>query len=225
MLVSHGKRFIYTKTIKTAGTSVESYFEPYCMNQEEWTISNSRKEHISEYGIIGARIGSPIELQASIWWNHMPAQTIRALLGVAVWDQYFKFCVVRNPFEQLVSAMHFFLPLTNPGVLERTKSNEDLKSVFEQWLKSIPLPVDRNKYMIDDKFCMDYVIRFESLTEGIEEVCKKLNIEFQLQRVPYLKQSKRPKIKLKDYYSDASIDLVTRAYEYELEKFNYSLPW
>jgi len=225
MLVSHVNRFIYTKTIKTAGTSVESYFEPYCVKQEEWTISHSRGEYVSEFGIVGARVGSPIELQTCIWWNHMPAKTIRALLGEHVWNQYFKFCVVRNPFEQLVSAMHFFLPLTNPGVMERIKTSEDLKSLFEKWLKSIPLPIDRNKYMVDDKYCMDFVIRFESLTEGIEEVCKKLNIEFQHQRVPYLKQSKRPKIDLKDYFTKASIDMVTRAYEYELEKFNYSLPW
>jgi hypothetical protein len=32
MLVSHLKKFIFTKTKKTAGTSVESVFEPYCMH-------------------------------------------------------------------------------------------------------------------------------------------------------------------------------------------------
>lgn len=35
MLISHRKRFIFTKTAKTAGTSVESYFEQYCMPEGE----------------------------------------------------------------------------------------------------------------------------------------------------------------------------------------------
>jgi len=47
MLVSHRYRFIYTKTIKTGGTSVESYFEPYCMADGEWTESQKRDEYIS----------------------------------------------------------------------------------------------------------------------------------------------------------------------------------
>ena len=32
MLISHRKKFIFTKTKKTAGTSVESVFETYCIH-------------------------------------------------------------------------------------------------------------------------------------------------------------------------------------------------
>jgi hypothetical protein len=38
MLVSHQRKFIYTKTVKTAGSSVESYFEPYCISPEEYPL-------------------------------------------------------------------------------------------------------------------------------------------------------------------------------------------
>ena len=36
MLVSHQKKFIFTKTKKTEGTSVESFFEPYCVLEVTW---------------------------------------------------------------------------------------------------------------------------------------------------------------------------------------------
>ncbi len=36
MLVSNRKKFIFTKTKKTAGTSVKSFFEPYSMNDKEY---------------------------------------------------------------------------------------------------------------------------------------------------------------------------------------------
>ncbi len=55
MLVSHRYRFIYTKTMKTGGTSVESYFERFCMPDGEWTQSHGREEYVSDAGIIGFR--------------------------------------------------------------------------------------------------------------------------------------------------------------------------
>ena len=43
MLISHRKQFIYTKTAKTAGTSVESYFEKYCMPEGKWQFSHGHR--------------------------------------------------------------------------------------------------------------------------------------------------------------------------------------
>lgn len=225
MLISHKHHFIYTKTVKTAGTSVESYFEPFCMNEGEWEFSHRRNEYISESGIIGIRTGSPLEIQASIWWNHMPAKTIQALVGEKVWNKYFKFCVVRNPFEKMVSSYHFFSRQSMNTGMTGSKSTYYLKVDFEKWLNSCPLPMDQNKYMINGIFCMDYVIKFESLPEGIEDVCNKLNVEFQPQRIDHLKKSNKPEICLKDYYSQKSIEIVAKAYKHEMKMFNYSIPW
>ena len=36
MLISHICRFIYLKTRKTAGTSVEIYFEPFCVDPKSY---------------------------------------------------------------------------------------------------------------------------------------------------------------------------------------------
>ena len=105
MLVSHRYKFIYTKTVKTAGTSVESFFEPYCMKEDEWSLSHSRNEYISEAGIIGYR-GKDIPDNCT-WYNHMPAVKIKTLLGDDIWNSYFKFCVIRNPFSKAVSHYYF----------------------------------------------------------------------------------------------------------------------
>ena len=60
MLVSHRYKFIFTKTVKTAGTSIESYFEKYCMPEGEWKESHNREEYVSETGIIGYRGRAPL---------------------------------------------------------------------------------------------------------------------------------------------------------------------
>lgn len=116
MLVSHRYRFIYTKTVKTAGTSVESYFEPYCMKEGEWSFSNQRDEYISDAGIIGYR--GKNRPDNCVWYNHMSAREIKNLLGQDIWDSYFKFCVVRNPFSKAVS-WYYFRGRSNPFEPER----------------------------------------------------------------------------------------------------------
>jgi Sulfotransferase family len=36
-------------------------------------------------------------------YNHTPAEEIRELARREVWDGYHKFCVIRNPFDRVVS--------------------------------------------------------------------------------------------------------------------------
>src|SRR5437016_2294873 len=105
MLLSHRKRFLYSKTFKTAGTSVESFFERWCMPEGEWTFAHARDEYVSNAGIIGYR--GPEPAGGRRWWGHMTAAEIRERAGAAIFDAYFKFCVVRNPFDKAVSAFHF----------------------------------------------------------------------------------------------------------------------
>lgn len=233
MLVSHRKKFIYTKTLKTASTSAESYFEPYCMEEGKWSFKKGRKEYISESGIIGCRTGDLLVIQASTWWNHMPAVTIRALLGDSIWNSYYKFCVIRNPFDKLVSAYHGIRTRSqlDDGSVSKGKYRAELledpdrlKQDFEFWLEKDMLPPDRNKYLIDGSFCLDDAIRYESFRADIERISARLAIPFTPERLPELKSGRRPGRPLADYYTRRSVDIVTRAYRLELERFNYSPP-
>ena len=89
MLISHRKKFIYTKTVKTAGSSIESYFEQYCMPNGDWEFTAGREEpYINETGIIGYRGNKPSNKE---WYNHMPAAMIKDKIGNSTWDNYFKF--------------------------------------------------------------------------------------------------------------------------------------
>ena len=83
MLISHRKKFIYTKTPKTAGTSVEVYFERFCAPDGAWKFDHERDQYVGSSGIIGAR-GSYAE--SAGWYNHMSACEIRRKAGSLIWD-------------------------------------------------------------------------------------------------------------------------------------------
>jgi len=214
MLVSHRKRFIYTKTAKTAGTSVESYFEVWCQAEGVWKFQRAREETVSPAGIIGYR---GVDATGKTWFNHMPAKDIRRLVGEYTWDNYFKFTVIRNPFDKLLSG-YFFSQ-------RPTGTDAELIAGFRNWVKSGGSIIDRSAYTIDGALCLDYFIRYESLEEGVAEVCRRLGLEIDLTRLPRLKSGFRPnQIPLKAYYDKEVSQLASELYAFELDAFGYQSP-
>jgi hypothetical protein len=233
MLISHRKRFIYTKTFKTASTSVESYFEKYCMADGSWEFRHGREEHISAEGIIGYR--GP-NARGKTWSNHMPASEIRQKIGNSIWDAYFKFCVIRNPFDKLVSRFYFRDEQKKDKVTLRNRLTRFYKKSdgveestaikrFRKWVRAGGPIIDRDKYLIDGDICVDYFIRFEELHEGIKHVCDALDIPFEPEKIPKLKSGiRKAVIPLYKYYDAQTIEIVSGLYKFELEIFGYGEP-
>lgn len=233
MLISHRKKFIYTKTVKTAGTSVESYFEKYCMPEGEWVFTGGREEYISSDGIIGYR---GIDARGKKWRNHMPAKEIRNNISIPIWDSYFKFCVIRNPFDKLISGFYFFEKQKQNPKLQANRQSEISQSLdnindegpierFRSWIKNGEAVIDRDKYLIDQEICVDYFIKYEELENEIKHVCGVLDVPFEPERIPKMKAGVRNReIPIRQFYDEETIEIVKRMYQFELEEFKYSIP-
>ncbi|MDP3858095.1 MAG: sulfotransferase family 2 domain-containing protein [Stagnimonas sp.] len=216
MLVSHRHKFIYTKTRKTGGTSVESYFEPYCMAEGEWTPSHSRSQYVSASGIIGQRGGG--NAHRFRWWNHMPASVIREQLGAELWMAYFKFCVVRNPYEKVVSM--FFFEQRRGTVAATTP--ERAAADFERWVLGTELPLDREHYLINGQICMDAILRHETLSSDLEQVCRRLKLPWKPEALPCYKTGIRPPwAAAAALYRTPSLARIAEVFAYELDQFGY----
>lgn len=226
MLVSHRKKFIYTKTLKTGGTSVEAYFERYCMPSDEWSLVHEREVYVSEHGIIGFRGAN----HPDTWWNHMPAAIIKGKVGIAVWETYFKFCVIRNPYDKVASSFYWNAykqpeGKTSIGRVGLGDLDND-RMEFEHWLQYChEIPIDRDKYLIDGQFCLDDVIRYELLTADLERICSRLAIPWDPAALPAFKSGIRPRYaRTCDLYTENAKKLVQDAFAFELDYFNYSFP-
>ncbi len=223
MLISHLNRFIYTKTLKTAGTSVEIYLEDACLPAgHDVARGHHIQETVTPAGIIGYR--GP-DLSARTWYNHMPATEIRESIGHTIWNEYFKFCVVRNPFDKLVS-LWWFNVNKNQDYPYSGASFSKIRSEFSRWCVEYVLNgVDRDKYLIDDRVSLDFFIRYESLLDDLRNVCLRIGYPFQPERLGRYKGETRaigqPFI---DYYDEPAIAAVEAAFRWELDYFGYSRP-
>ena len=219
MLISHRKQFIFTKTIKTAGTSVECYFEKFCMPEDKWEFSHSRDEYESETGIIGYR---GHDATGKKWHGHMSAKKIKNLLGDEIWNNYFKFTIVRNPFDKVIS--NFCMVERMAG---KTISDDDYRvKHFREWLNSSQLFQDYPMYIIDDQICVDFFIRYENLNEGMQDVCKQLGIRYEPEQLPRLNSffRKDDKLGIDDYYNRESVNIIKKRYAFEIDFFGYDEP-
>jgi hypothetical protein len=217
MLISRSLRFIYLKTRKTGGTSVEIYLEPYCVDPASHAEVHNRAEAVSEWGIVGSRGSAD-----GTWFNHMPATRIRELIGDELWDAYYKFCVVRNPFDKVVSQFWFALTPQSRETLEKTDFSL-VRHAFNTWTVQMQFPSDQWVYTIKGVPVVDRFIRFERLQADLGEVCRHLAIPWQSERLGRYKGNYRRRPEpFSLYYAQESISRVRRTFAWELDHFGYS---
>ncbi len=249
MLVSHRKKFIFIKTEKTAGTSVEAYFEPYCLPEEEWAFSGPRDQYVGETGIVGAR-GNWARHQE--FYSHMPAHAIKSKVGSSVWENYYKFTIIRNPFDMIVSYFHHLetifantrfvdlptrrkvhrllwaLQVPNVGEsAERFRTWVRREDWLDRWFKGLYPGFVNNceKYVINGDVCVDDFIQTEDIHAGIERVCSSLDIPYEPSRLPNLKSGNRPThLDYKAYYDEATARIIADQYRKEIDMFDYEVP-
>ena len=95
MIVSHEHRFIFVKTRKTAGTSLEVFLEPLCGERDVVTPVSPK------YQDEETRRHRP--RNDAGFRNHATAESIRRIVGDTVWNEYFKFTIERSPWDKMVS--------------------------------------------------------------------------------------------------------------------------
>ena len=225
MLCSHEKKFVYLKTRKTAGTSVEIFFERFCLPPGQFRETHWTNQIITQAGIVGARGQWLVQPQ---FYNHMPASEVRNILGREIFDSYFKFCTMRNPFDKIVS--HFWRKTLLAGEVGPDFSNEPFSKIKRRFTDYVLHRFrfdgfnDRMIFMIDGHSVIDEFIRYEHLITDVEQVCKALGIEISVKLLGNYKSGFRKRQEhFSEDYDPLTKGLVERGFGWEINRFGYSL--
>ena len=215
MIVSHEHKFIFLKTNKTAGTSVELGLRPFCGPDD----IIARVAKVDEE--IGRSLGLPgprnYRSSGFLWWpsrkyfNHQTAADVRKKVGRKVWDNYFKFTIERNPFDKAIS--RYWWDTRKEAV--RPSLSSFLETCPAKRLSNWPI------YTINDRVAVDHVIRFENLVEGLKEVGDRLGIG--PIQIPRTKGSHRDDEQpYQEVLSPADRGIIERACYREIEALGYT---
>ena len=106
MIVSHQHRFIFLKTDKTAGTSIEIALSKHWGPRDTITrmLAPADEALRKALGYRGPQhyVLKNDGVRKLVFSPHVPAHVARQYFPSA-WEKYFKFAVVRNPWEVCAS--------------------------------------------------------------------------------------------------------------------------
>ena len=206
MLISYYKKFIFVHIFKTAGTSITSGLARYCYRPESTRPSNFLAFLSTNWKKIH-RI--PMK-------KHSSASEVRRGLDAEIFDSFFKFTFVRNPWDWQVSLYHYILEHPeNQGHAETKEMGSFRNFVFSRE----KLSFTQTSCLVDENgnLLVDFVGKFENLDEDFRSICQKVGISA---RLPHINKSKRTDYR--DYYDAETREVTARLYAEDIERFGYT---
>jgi len=206
MIISRKYKFIFLKTNKTAGTSIEIALSKLCGDKDIITPITPEDEMI-RYKL---NYRGPQNFQG--FYNHISAEQVRRRIGEQSWNDYYKFCFERNPWDRVIS-LYYDFNRTEP----RPEMSEFVGSNVLQILKVRGIEI----YCIDGKIAVDRVCKFEKLEEELDYIGKQLGFPEKL-ILPHAKGSFR---KDKRHYTEIlnrqCKEHIERVFSEEIRLFGY----
>jgi hypothetical protein len=194
MVISHKYKFIFIKTRKTAGTSLEVFLSGICGDDDILTpIYPEEEGHVAR--------------NHDGFFNHMSARRIKTAVGPSVWDSYFKFCVERNPWDKVLSSFHW------------SASHMD----FDEFLSGPGLPVDHEMYLDEEgRMMVDKVVRYENLDEELSGLFSRFGLRFVRLNHNAKSQSRKDRRHYREAYDSRQAEAVSKSFSKEIELFGYA---
>lgn len=212
-MISHTHKCIFIHIPKCAGSSINNYL----LKGEE--LNWKKPNYDILYGWCPKR---KIHLQ------HATSKQLleTGLIDKKTWDEYFKFTIVRNPWDRSYSDYKWIMEdrdlkgsfkdyITASGIFKECLTDNTNKSYRGDHLLN-----QTDFFDSDGEFKMDFIGRFENLSDDIDQVAKELSI-----KDAFIQHSKKNKKRYKHYssfYNNSKRKLVEVKYAKDIETFGYS---
>ncbi|MDG2046046.1 MAG: sulfotransferase family 2 domain-containing protein [Halioglobus sp.] len=204
MPVSHEHKIIFVHIPRTAGESIEN-----CLGM---------------YG------GDPIQF----FWGavdnfdvlqHNTARELKLKIhNDALWDEYTKFSVVRNPFSKTVSEYHWYLRYGPHCSFEDWVISLENRIAINRNINiaEIGHNMPQNSFLLDEhkQLMMDKIIKFENLEEEFTDFLLAQDIVAVLPPASTTK-SQMLLEDFRDYYDENTAEIVEKIYREDLSAFSY----
>jgi hypothetical protein len=196
MPVNHSLKIVFVHIPKTAGTSIE--------------FALGMHSGINEIGLVYQKhIEQNNNTLFGMGLQHLTAYKIMKSLGEELYSSYYKFSVIRNPYDRLVSYVAW--------INAKWERKELLtREVFKEYIRmNFFLGFSRNRILIpqynylyyNGKVLVDKILYFENIINDFSNLAQELNLEINLEKrmtsyhedFLYYYGNKEKKI-IKDYY-------------------------
>ena len=205
MIASHAHRFVFVKTRKTAGTSLEIALSRHCGPDDIVTRISPADEELR-----AAAGGVPPQNDATSpsSYAHMGARRVIQVIGRKTWDDYFTFAVERNPFDVVASSWRY------------SARRPTFTKTFAEFVRT-PRRLDRlalneRLYRMGGKVVVDRVYLYEELPAAVADISDRLGLALDL---PHAKQGSGPHYR--ELYGPGDAEIVAQRFARTIREFGY----
>lgn len=205
MIASHAHRFVFIKTRKTAGTSLEIALSRHCGPTDVITrISPDDEELRAAAGGVGPQNDDTDPSS----YAHMGARRVIKVIGREAWDSYFTFAVERNPYDVVASSYRYSArkPTFTKSFAEFVRTPKRMER----------LALNERLYRIGGRVVVDRVYRYEDLPAAVADISARLRLSLEL---PHAKQGTGPHYR--ELYGPGDAEIVAERFERTIREFGY----
>lgn len=207
MQISFSHKFIFIHVQRTAGGSLINALRPY---EHRAPVTRWNKQ-VSRAGL--RRNPKKISLR-----THATALEVRRLLPPGMYEEFFSFAFVRNPYSWLVSEFEVVRQNPDHRHYKYLVKMHDFSEYVEWEVRrgkrhQYPLVTDE-----DGQVMVNFLGHFERLREDYDKVCENLGLS-PVNELPH--NHKRTPRDYRDYYDDESRDKVAQYWHRDIALFGY----
>lgn len=228
MIISHSYRFIFLKINKTAGTSIEIALSKFCGPKDIITPISPEDEEIrkdlgyrgpqnhllpfSSYSFADVKQLFKTHKRKNQYYNHIPAWKLRKFIPPSIWNNYFKFCFERNPWDRLISLYYWFC------------RSAPRPSISEFLTTKHPLILKRNGYEVyteNDQVVVDRVCYYERLKEELEAIRQLLGLPEKIVLPRAKSQFRKDRRNYRDVLTERERSTIAKMFNKEIRLLGY----
>jgi hypothetical protein len=206
-MISRKLKAIFIHIPKTGGSSLENLIWP-------------KHEARVEADLWGGFIDQYHNKYQTGGLQHLLGLQIRQEIGEKIFSEFFKFTMVRNPWDKAISQYKYTKKRTDLMSLLGMQKNDCLKTYLSliqkrehvQWIPQHRFLLDENGDQL-----VDFIGRFENFESEVRRILRRLKID--AEEIPHDNQGKRRP--LCEEYDEESVEMVRQIYHQDIELLSY----
>lgn len=234
MIISHQYKFIFIKTRKTAGTSVEVALSRFCNENDIVTEIGDEQFRQQQGGQVGKTIYKDwfnysfkdlVKLllpnkkpDRILFKSHATASQIKHNVSRKIWNNYFKIAIERNPWDKAISKYYF-----SKGFSQG--ENSDFPSLSEYLQTSLKNPFLLSNwkiYTIKNRIAVDRVLFYETLNTDLAKLAKDIGLsDLKLPEQKLNGSYRQDKRHYREILSESDAKIIEKICQREINAFNY----
>lgn len=206
MIISHTHKLLFVAIPKTATHAIRFALRPHLAEDD-----------LEQVGLF-VKKKMPFQEISELGHGHIKCTEIASVLGPEIWNSYYKFAIVRNPFDRFISYCAF-MNVNNPKFEDNPTPYLYNALLNKQTHKHI-LFTPQSDFVCNEsgELMIDFAGKYEELQKSYDMVCEQTGIEST--SLDTINTSKHKAYK--EYYNEELIELVTKHYYKDFINFNYS---